>query len=126
MPGRGRRSQRRLRARSEDVVSETRAMNMKLQLAAILLLAVSPAFGQGGQRGQRGGGPAAANATPIRRLPDGKPDLTGSYGANSGGANYGLEKKTRDFLSPGTQGVIVDPPDGKLPYQDWSRKEHTD
>jgi len=62
--------------------------------------------------------------SPIRRMADGKPDLTGYYGANSGGANYGLERHDRDFLTPGTQGVIVDPADGKLPYQDWSRKEH--
>jgi len=101
-------------------------MNLKLRTAAIFLLVIAPnlAIAQG-QRGQRGG-QAARNAGPIHRMPDGKPDLTGMYGANSGGANYGLEQKTRDFLSPGTQGVIVDPPDGKLPYQDWSRKEHTD
>jgi len=78
------------------------------------------------QRGQRAGAQATTKAGPIKRTPDGHPDLTGEYGANSGGANYGLEKKVRDFLSPGTQGIIVDPPDGKLPYMDWSRKEHAD
>jgi hypothetical protein len=59
-------------------------------------------------------------------LPDGKPDLTGYYSANSGGANYGLEKHDRDFLTPGTQGVVIDPPDGKLPYQPWARAERID
>src|SRR5437868_5639591 len=73
--------------------------------------------GQGGRGGGRGQGPART-ATPIRRMPDGKPDLSGYYSANSGGANYGLERHERDFLTPGTQGVIVDPADGKLPYQD--------
>jgi len=72
---------------------------------------------------QRGRGGAAAAPTPIRRTPDGKPDLTGFYGADSGGANYGLEKHPADFLTPGTQGVVVDPPDGKLPYQPWARAE---
>jgi hypothetical protein len=56
-------------------------------------------------------------------MPDGKPDLTGYYSANSGGANYGLEKHDRDFLTPATQGVVVDPADGKLPYQPWARAE---
>jgi hypothetical protein len=101
-------------------------MSLKLQLAAMILLIASPVLAHAqGQRGQRGG-QTASKAGPIRRLSDGKPDFTGYWTANSGGANYGLEQKTRDFLSPGTQGVIVDPPDGKLPYQDWSRKEHTD
>jgi len=72
---------------------------------------------------QRGRGGAGAAPTPIRRTADGKPDLTGLYGADSGGANYGLEKHPSDFLTPGTQGVVVDPPDGKLPYQPWARAE---
>jgi hypothetical protein len=56
-------------------------------------------------------------------MPDGKPDLSGFYSAESGGANYGLEQHDRDFLTPATRGVVVDPPDRKLPYQDWARKE---
>ena len=51
-------------------------------------------------------------------MPDGKPDLSGYYSANSGGANYGLERHDRDFLTPGrlekaaigrrtTEGVMV-------------------
>jgi hypothetical protein len=102
--------------------------DMKLKRAwimIVLLLAATPLMAQGRGQGGRGQG-AAPKAGPIRRLPDGHPDLSGTYGANSGGANYGLERHDRDFLSPGTQGVIVDPPDGKLPYQDWSRKEHDD
>src|SRR5215467_4521533 len=87
------------------------------------MIVATPLLAQGG-RGQRGQGAPAKPPSPIRRMPDGKPDLAGNYGANSGGANYGLERHDRDFLTPGTQGVIVDPPDGKLPYQDWSRKEH--
>jgi hypothetical protein len=56
-------------------------------------------------------------------MPDGKPDLTGIYSANAGGANYGLEQHPQDFLTPGTRGVVVDPPDRKLPYQPWARAE---
>jgi hypothetical protein len=56
-------------------------------------------------------------------MPDGKPDLSGFYSANAGGANYGLEQHERDFLMPGTRGVVVDPPDKKLPYKPWARAE---
>jgi hypothetical protein len=62
------------------------------------------------------GGDQPASKTPpgpIRRTADGKPDLTGFYGSDAGGANYGLERHDRDFLTPGTRGVVVDPPDGK-------------
>ena len=73
---------------------------------------------------QRGGrGAAAAPAGPVRRLPDGKPDLTGFYSADAGGANYGLEQNPQDGLTPGTRGIVVDPPDRKLPYQPWARAE---
>ena len=67
----------------------------------------------GGGRGR--GGPAAPEAGPLRRLPDGKPDLSGFYNHANRGANYGLERA----------GVVVDPPDGKLPLQDWARAEVT-
>jgi hypothetical protein len=72
---------------------------------------------------QRGRGGAAAAPTPIRRTADGKPDLSGFYSADSRGANYGLEQHPQDFLTPATQGVVVDPPDKKLPYQPWARAE---
>jgi hypothetical protein len=97
---------------------------MKNLLLAILWisLAASSAAAQGGRGGGRGQAPAA-KAGPIRRMPDGKPDLTGIYSANAGGANYGLEQHPQDFLTPSTRGVVVDPPDGKLPYQPWARAE---
>lgn len=60
---------------------------------------------------------------PIPRAADGKPELTGYYDANAGGANYGLEKHGRDFLTPATQGVVIDPPDKTLPYLPWARAE---
>ena len=99
-----------------------------LLVGASLALVPSPmtAQGRGGGGGQRGGGRGVAAPVPIRRLPDGKPDLTGLYGANSGGANYGLEQHAQDGLIPGTQGVVVDPPDKKLPYQPWARAEFID
>jgi hypothetical protein len=59
----------------------------------------------------------------LKRLADGKPDLAGYYQSNAGGANYGLERHGRDFLTPATRGVVIDPSDGTLPYQKWARNE---
>ena len=75
---------------------------------------------------QRGRGAAAGPPPPIRRLPDGKPDLTGFYQADAGGSNYGLENKPRNGLIPASRGVVVDPADGRLPYQPWARAERND
>jgi len=58
----------------------------------------------------------------VRRTPEGKPDFQGFYESNAGGANYGLEKHP-EGLSPGGRGVIVDPPDGKLPMRQWAVDE---
>jgi hypothetical protein len=67
----------------------------------------------------------ALPATPadVPRTADGMPDLTGDYMADAGGANYGLESKPSEFLTPASRGVVVDPPDGILPYQVWARAE---
>ena len=42
---------------------------------------------------------------------------------DGGGGNYGLGKHEQDFLTPGGRGIIVDPPDGKLPMQPWAQAE---
>jgi len=59
----------------------------------------------------------------IRRMADGKPDLSGFYTPDGGGGNYGLGKHEQDFLTPGGRGIIVDPPDGNLPMQPWAQAE---
>lgn len=72
---------------------------------------------------------AAPKATAnIRRTATGKPDFQGFYvpAAGGGGANYGLEKHTGDGLTPGGRGVIIDPPDGKLPMRPWAVAELKD
>ena len=66
---------------------------------------------------------AAQPKGPIRRLADGKPDLSGHYQPDGGGANYGLETHPPDFLTPGGRGVIVDPADGQLPMLPWAETE---
>jgi hypothetical protein len=67
---------------------------------------------------------AGAKPAPIKRLPDGKPDLSGVYSADHGGANYGLEKHEGTKLTPAGRGVVVDPSDGLLPMQPWARAEN--
>jgi hypothetical protein len=79
--------------------------------------------GGGGRGGGGRGGAPEVPAGPIRRMPDGKPDLSGFYNANGRGANYGLEQHASWSFMPGGQGVVIDPPDGKLPMQDWAREE---
>ncbi len=69
---------------------------------------------------------APAKAANIRRRADGKPDLQGFYVPDGGGANYGLEKHAADGVTPGGRGVLIDPPDGKLPMQPWAVKEKED
>ena len=61
----------------------------------------------------------------IRRLQDGKPDISGWYEIDAGGANYGLEARAQDFLMPASRGIVVDPTDRSLPYQAWARAERT-
>jgi hypothetical protein len=64
---------------------------------------------------QAASGQAASKSSTIRRLPDGKPDLTGYYNAETFGANV-----------LGLGGVLIDPADKKLPYQEWSEAEKND
>jgi hypothetical protein len=70
--------------------------------------------------------PAPKVTGPIRRGADGKPDLTGWYESDAGGANYGLESHAQDFLTPASRGAVIDPTDGSLPYQAWARAERNE
>jgi hypothetical protein len=60
---------------------------------------------------------------PIKRQADGKPDLQGFFMPDGGGGNYGLGKHEQDFLTPAGRGIIVDPPEGRLPMQPWAHAE---
>jgi len=103
----------------------TNALLIGVLLAVMAVVSFAPLPIAAQQRGQRRGGPATP-PPPIRRLPDGKPDLTGWYQADAGGANYGLENKPANGLIPPSRGVVVDPADGKLPYQPWARAERVE
>lgn len=63
---------------------------------------------------------------PVPRTPDGKPDMQGFWQARPQGApnmNEGIEEHPPSFQNPGGRSVIVDPPDGRIPYQPWALAE---
>ena len=70
--------------------------------------------------------PAPPPPSDLPRLADGSPDISGYFMADAGGANYGLEARERDNLTPPSRGQVVDPIDGTLPYQAWARAERID
>jgi hypothetical protein len=73
--------------------------------------------------------PAAPAVAPAR--PDARragtaaaPDISGFFQADHGGANWGLEPHPEPVgLTPPGRGVVIDPPDKMLPYQEWARAE---
>jgi len=64
----------------------------------------------------------APAAAPVLGARSQTPDLSGFYQADAGGANWGFEPHSEPF-TPGGRGVLVDPPSGGLPYQQWAREE---
>ena len=94
---------------------------LSIAAATVMLVAASvPASGQGG----RGGG-APAPAGPIPRTPDGKPDLTGQFNGRGAGLTHTvvLEDHAGGFGIQAGRSLIIDPPDGAIPYQLWALAE---
>jgi len=104
-----------------------------ISVVALLVLAGAsiPAAGQGrgGRGGGRGGGgaapPAPVTPGPIPRMPDGRPDLRGTFSGMGAGLTHTviLEEHTSGFGIRGGKSLIIDPPDGKIPYQPWALVE---
>ena len=76
-----------------------------------------------------GGGAQALTAaektwTPPR-TPDGQPDIQGFWVNKSGNNSYDVEDGFPEFQNARIpwRRVIVDPPDGKFPYQPWARAQ---
>ena len=97
--------------------------NAKCKATARLALGAALVAALAAGDGWAQGAPSPPAASAIRRLPDGKPDLSGFYDSNGRGANYGLEEHKGSTLTPPGQGIVVDPPDGKLPMQEWAKEE---
>src|SRR5579863_9682815 len=69
------------------------------------------------------GSPPEVKGGPIVRLPDGKPDLQGTWlQRTKGGASAMVSIETQGRRP----GIIVDPPDGRIPYQPWAREKQAD
>jgi hypothetical protein len=56
----------------------------------------------------------------VPRMPDGKPDLRGRWEAPPLFNSNVLEEHAAGFGIQAGKSVIIDPPDGKLPYQSWA------
>ena len=98
---------------------------MTLAIGAILLGLATPVASQPpGPRAEQ----AAARPWPPTRLPDGQPDVQGLWRAPLGGT-MNLTNPTSgeaEFsarltgVQPHNPSRIVDPPDGRIPYQPWA------
>jgi hypothetical protein len=76
--------------------------------------------GRGGQRA----GAAQEKGQPPSKRADGQPDIEGYYQAigGEGGAGTNLEPMAGMMGGSATSpGIIIDPPDGKVPYLPWAR-----
>ena len=72
-------------------------------------------------------GKAKAKAGPFKRLPNGKPDMQGYWQTSVFFTAFDLEEhKEATFEVPAGPGVVVDPPNGKIPYQPWALEKKKD
>jgi hypothetical protein len=63
----------------------------------------------------------------FSRMRDGKPDLQGYWATRVFFSAFDLEEhKQAAFGVPAGPGVVVDPPDGKIPYQPWALEKKKD
>jgi hypothetical protein len=72
--------------------------------------------------------PPEVKGGPITRLPDGKPDLQGVWLVRSGNNSMSMISVEAIAGRGGAtnRGIVVDPPDGKIPYQPWARQKQID
>ena len=108
-------------------------MRTVISTVAWLAIFAATAVPLAGQLGRPGGlagvdgveGAAATKAGPIPRRPDGHPDLTGTFNGSPGGVTHTviLEEHPGGFGVLGGHTLIIDPPDGVIPYQPWALEE---
>ena len=88
----------------------------------IMAFLLTPASGQG-PPGRRGG----EKAGPFTRLRDGKPNMQGYWQTRNFFSAFDLETHEKvEFEVPAGRGVVVDPPNGKIPYQPWALEKKKD
>ena len=99
------------------------SMRATAALVAVLSLAPILAAGQAGQQRAPRGRPPRVPAGPVPRTPDGKPDLRGFWNAPPLFNSNILEEHPAGFGIQAGQSLVIDPPDGKIPYQAWALAE---
>src|SRR5712691_443059 len=102
-------------------MSTKRRVLLSIAVLGMLVVTSVPASSQEG----RGGGAAKAPASPIPRRADGKPDLTGNWNGAPGGVTHTviLEDHPAGFGVTAGPTLIIDPPNGIIPYQPWALAE---
>jgi hypothetical protein len=106
--------------RKNAIAQNALAQNALAWIAALLLLTCVPSRVAAQARPQQPSGPA-------KRLPDGKPDLQGYWQTQNGFTAFDVEeRKVPEFGIPAGKGVVVDPADGKIPYQPWALDKKKD
>jgi hypothetical protein len=66
---------------------------------------------------------AAAKSFEPPRTAEGVVDFGGYWRSETNGAAYNIEPAPGSFAIPETLGIIVDPPDHRIPYQPWAREK---
>ena len=91
---------------------------------AATALSLIPLSATGQRRGESRDG---KKAPPFSRLADGKPDMQGYWETRNFFSAYDLETHEKAaFGVPAGHGVVVDPPNGKIPYQPWALEKKKD
>lgn len=100
---------------------ETKFAGLVLAATALSLIPAS-ATGQG-----HSGSRDSQKAPPFSRLADGKPNMQGYWETRNFFSAFDLETHEKaEFGVPAGHGVIVDPPNGKIPYQPWALEKKKD
>jgi hypothetical protein len=98
-------------------------MKQLLLAGALFGCAVAPAVAQppGGRFAPR------PKPKPFTRMKDGKPNLEGYWTTKVFFSAFDLEAHEKaTFEVPAGPGVVVDPPNGKIPYQPWALEKRAD
>ncbi len=93
-----------------------------------LVVAVAPLLGQTTRSAGQGQKPAVTRPSVPSRTPDGQPDVQGFWAMSASAPPFfqnieeGSEPTHNKMVSikPRAGSAIVDPPDGKVPYQPWA------
>ncbi len=98
-------------------------------LAVLLAWTATPAPAQTPAAGGSALPGVPVGAAPLAPLADGQPNVQGYWQAIGPGGLHGLNVEfLKDALPPGIPGMgpdspslVIDPPDGRVPYQPWAR-----